>query len=127
MEEKAKLPSSAMNREKGNKAEDLACLFLQSKGYEIVKRNFHFGKLGEIDVVVDSGDELIFIEVRSRYSPDNIDPMISLNRKKQLSLRKAAEGYLYVNKIEDKVCRMDFITIDMFTKPPTITHLKNAF
>jgi len=127
MEERVNLPYGALNREKGNKAEDLACEFLRWKGYEIVKRNFHFGKLGEIDIVAEIDDELVFAEVRSRYSADNIDPMISLNRKKQMALRKAAEGYIYVNKIENRVCRMDFITIDMFTKPPTVTHVKNAF
>jgi len=127
MQEKQYISNNALNREKGNRAEDLANTFLLSKGYEIIKRNFHFGKLGEIDIIAKLGDELAFVEVRSRYSPENIDPMISLNKKKQLSLRKAAQGYMHVNKIEKQICRMDFITIDMFTKPPTITHIINAF
>ena len=117
----------SQNREKGNKAEELAVKYLSDKGYKIKKRNFHFGKIGELDIVAELSGTLVFIEVRSRYDNKTIDPIFTLNPRKRKALRKSAEGYLFVNKILNKDCRMDFIKIDMFMNPPYIEHYENAF
>ena len=114
------------NRQKGNKAEEIIAVYLESKGFEIKKRNFHFGKVGELDIVAEKNNMLIFIEVRSRYSPNSLDPILTFNNKKRRSILKTIEGYLYVNKITDKDCRFDFISIDMFYDKPKINHIENA-
>lgn len=117
----------SLNREKGDRAEVICCDYLIDSGYKIKKRNFHFGKLGEIDIIAQKSKILHFIEVRSRYSPDTLDPILTLNPKKRTALRKAAEGYLYVNNLQDVDCQFDFIKIDMFENPPMIEHIENAF
>lgn len=116
-----------LNREKGDKAEEIVRQYLTDNKFKIVKSNFHFGRLGEIDVIAEKNGILHFIEVRSRYSSQTIDPIHTLNPKKRGALRKAAEGYLYVNNINDKDCQFDFIKIDMFRNPPMIEHIQNAF
>lgn len=113
-------------RERGNTAEEYVTNYLIEKGYKIIKRNFHFGKLGEIDIICEHKNVLIFIEVRSRFSKNSIDPLETFSTKKRRSIFKTIEGYLYVNKIENKDCRFDFIKIDMFDDSPQITHLENA-
>lgn len=115
------------NRAKGDKAEQLAVKYLQDNGYQIKKRNFHFGKIGELDIVAEKSGTLVFVEVRSRYDTKTIDPIHTLNPKKRKALRKSAEGFLYVNKLDNINCRMDFIKIDMFMNPPYIEHFENAF
>jgi putative endonuclease len=117
----------ALNREKGDRAEAIVKEYLVDNSFKIKKSNFHFGKLGEIDIIAERNGILHFIEVRSRYSRDTIDPIHTLNPKKRSSLRKSAEGYLYVNKIEGIDCQFDFIKVDMFENPPMIHHLENAF
>jgi putative endonuclease len=121
------LQNQKFNREKGDKAESLAVEYLQDYGFKIKKSNFHFGKLGEIDIIAEKAGKLHFIEVRSRFSKETVDPIYTLNPKKRGALRKAAEGYLYVNQIDKQDCQFDFIKIDMFLSPPMIDHIQNAF
>lgn len=113
-------------KEKGKKGEDLAVEFLKNLGYQIKKRNFHFGKTGEIDIIAQDKNVLVFTEVKMRSSDAYGDPLLSITYSKQKSLRKTAEGYLYVNKITDMECRFDIITIDVRYSPEKIEHIINA-
>lgn len=115
------------SREKGAIAEDLAKKLLIDKGYKIVKTNFHFGNVGEIDIIAKDGNVLVFVEVKSRQSPYFGAPIESLTPKKAKQVRKVAEGYLFVNKISNVECRCDFIGIDLTGKKPDVEHIINAF
>ena len=70
----------------------------------------------------------VFTEVKSRYSDKFGDPLLSVTPRKQQNMRKAAEGYLYVNRIQDKECRFDIITVDYRRdkENPEILHYVNA-
>lgn len=50
------------NKSKGNKGEEIAVNYLISKGYSIKKRNFHFGRYGEIDIIAEKDNVLIFLK-----------------------------------------------------------------
>ncbi len=115
------------NKTKGNKAEEIASAFLEESGYKIIKRNFQFGKLGELDIICKDKDTLVFVEVKSRTSYEYGDPVLSMTPSKIKNIRKIAEAYLYVNKIENIECRFDFIGIDMRKSKPEINHIINAF
>lgn len=110
----------------GNNGEELACKYLINKGYKIIRRNFHFGRYGEIDIISEFNNTLIFIEVKYRKSLTFGSPVCAISVAKQKSLRKSAEGYLYVNKITDKDCRFDLIAIDASSGTPKIEHIENA-
>lgn len=110
----------------GQRGEETACKYLESKGYSIIKRNFHFGRNGEIDIIAEKDNILVFVEVKSRTNDAYGDPLLSINYPKQKALRKAAEGYLYINKITDKECRFDVVLINLNTVPPKAKHLENV-
>lgn len=114
------------NRKKGNSAEELACEYLIQNDFSIIKRNFSFGKIGEIDIIAEKTNVLYFIEVRSKHSSSTYDPLISIDHSKQKKIRRSAEGYLYINKITDKECRMDVIIVDLSGKTNKINHIENA-
>lgn len=114
-------------RAKGATAEDLAEEFLKNKGLSIIKRNFHFGREGEIDIIARDGSTLVFIEVKARNSSAYGTPEEAVTFRKQKTLRRAAEGYLYVNKISNQECRFDVVAVDYEKKPTEIRHLVNAF
>lgn len=118
--------SEISTRERGNTAENVVVDYLTEKNYKIVKRNFHFGKVGELDIICEYKDMLVFIEVRSRFSENSLDPIDTFSYKKRRAVMKTIEGYLYVNKITNKDCRFDFIKVDMFYDSPKITHIENA-
>lgn len=111
----------------GKKGEDIAEELLRSKGYQIIKRNFRFGK-GEIDIIAKDGDCLVFVEVKSRKNYDFGEPEYSITKSKQKQLKRIAEGYFYVNGISEQLCRFDVITIVGEKEDELkISHIENAF
>jgi putative endonuclease len=114
-------------RKKGKEAEDRAVELLTVKGYKIIKRNFFFGRYGEIDIVAKDGNTLVFVEVKSRETTKYGSPLESITPQKQRSIKKVAEGYYYINKLTDVESRYDVITIDNTIKPEKIEHLINDF
>ena len=115
--------ASPNRRAEGKSAEDLAAAFLESKGMRILERNFHFGRAGEIDLVAEDGETLVFVEVKARSSTLYGSPEEAVTPAKRRAIRKAAEGYLFVRGVADRECRFDVVTIRFYTAEPEITHL----
>jgi putative endonuclease len=113
-------------REKGHTAETMAEEFLKAKGYEIVKRNFHFGKVGEIDLICKDKGILVFVEVKARSSRKYGEAIEAVDYRKQRQIRKVAEAYYYVNKINNQESRFDIVTIDFTVQPPLFDHIINC-
>ncbi len=111
----------------GSAGEQLAVACLVGKGYRIVKRNFRFGREGEIDIIALDGDTLVFVEVKARSSLAYGLPEAAVTPAKQRVLRRAALGYCYINSVEGRECRFDVIAIDLQAKPPAVRHIPNAF
>ncbi|ROL56153.1 YraN family protein [Bacteroidetes/Chlorobi group bacterium Naka2016] len=111
----------------GKRGEEIACDYLLNKGYKILKRNFHFGKLGELDIVAEKDDCLVFVEVKLQTTDNFGDSRFWITPAKQKKLKKTAEGYIYTKKIQNKSCRFDAIFIDLRYNPPLINHIENAF
>lgn len=98
------------SRETGASAEDRACLFLESSGYEILRRNFYYGKSGEIDIICRKNGILVFTEVRFRSSDEFGGAIASIGKVKLARLKKAAQGYLLANSGYSAV-RFDLISV----------------
>ena len=114
------------NRATGDKFEKIAIKHLKENNYDIVKTNFHFGKHGEIDIIAEKNDVLIFVEVKGRKNSKYGSSIESITNSKRFKFRKSVEGYLHINKIQDKPVRLDFIGIDYINGEQQITHLENA-
>lgn len=110
----------------GNKAENIAKSFLESKGYIIITSNF-FTKLGEIDIIASDNDYLVFVEVKYRKSLKNGLPREAVNYKKQLHIIKTAQYYLMKNNIYNTNCRFDVVEIFGNLEKPEINLIQNAF
>lgn len=90
----------------GNAAEELACAFLQKKGLKLIERNFRC-TYGEIDLIMQDGKTLVFIEVRLRSSAHFGGAAMSINHSKQQKLKRTAA--LYLQTYGDSPCRFDAI------------------
>jgi len=113
----------------GDEGEELAVELLVNKGYEIIKRNYRFGK-GELDIIAKDPNEegLVFIEVKSRKSLEYGYPEESITKSKIKQLKRIAELYLFENDIKEILCRFDVIAILMPPgEKPQIQHFVNAF
>ena len=87
------------NRQKGNDAEELAVNFFKKKNYVILKRNFRYGQVAEIDIVAKDGDYLVFIEVKSGNTKYLNSLLETITPQKQKKLRIAATAFLQFNNI----------------------------
>ncbi|MEO0225023.1 MAG: YraN family protein [candidate division WOR-3 bacterium] len=85
-------------RRKGFKLEDIACEYLKNKGYEIIQRNFHCGKYGEIDIIAKKDNQIVFIEVRSL---NKIEPSKTITLKKLEKLENCINFYISKFQIEN--------------------------
>jgi putative endonuclease len=111
---------------RGECGEDLAVDFLVKKGYRILQRNYRYGH-GEIDIIAEWKNELVFVEVKTRLSKEYGDPEDAVTVRKRLTLRNTAEGFMFENNIADQICRFDVIAIEYDRGQPVIRHLEDAF
>ena len=76
----------------GRKEEEIACDFLKEQGYRIVKSNYR-SKIGEIDIVAEHREYLVFCEVKTHRNRTGLHPSLSVIAKKIEKLRMLGEHY----------------------------------
>ncbi|MCF8253871.1 MAG: YraN family protein [Bacteroidia bacterium] len=112
------------NLETGRTGEDIASQFLEKKGYQIIARNYQAGKV-EIDLICMKDKLLVFVEVKSRFNA-LVQPENAVDFAKQRNLARAAEIYLFKNKINDPI-QFDIIAINFYHGKVDIAHFEDAF
>ncbi len=111
---------------KGKIGENIAVDYLVKKGYRILQRNYRF-EHGEIDIITEDGNVLVFVEVKARRSKEFGEPEDAITPRKREKIRSTADGYLFENNIDDQECRFDVIAIDYQYKKTEIRHIIDAF
>ncbi len=94
----------------GNQGEDEAATFLKKKGYKILETQFTT-RFGEIDLIALDGDEIVFVEVKTRRSLAMGYPEESVHEKKLHKLEIAAGAYLASVTKEEVPHRFDVVAI----------------
>ena len=111
----------------GRTGEEIACDFLKEQGYSIVERN-HRSRLGEIDIVAEHREYLVFCEVKTRSNRTGLHPSLSVTAKKIEKLRMLGEHYLSQKHLMHLQPRFDVIALQLEGKTtPEIDHFVNAF
>jgi putative endonuclease len=95
----------------GRRGEDLAVRHLAAKGYQIVARNWRC-ETGELDVVAKDGEDLVFVEVRTRRGQALGTPEESVTAAKQARLIALAEAYVQTHDWQGS-WRLDFVAVEM--------------
>ncbi len=96
-------------RLKGKKAEDIACSFLQRNGLKVVDRNYQC-RYGEIDLIMQDSDTLVFVEVRFRNSSKYGDAAETVDKNKRRKLIFTANHYLQRTTFDQPV-RFDVVAL----------------
>ncbi|MFZ5474310.1 MAG: YraN family protein [Pseudomonadota bacterium] len=94
----------------GAAAEDRAADYLSRQGLKLLARNWRC-RAGEIDLVMQDGHTLVFVEVRSRASAAFGGAAASITPAKQARLIRAAEQYLLQHPCRAP-CRFDAVLIE---------------
>ena len=103
---------SGARRELGRRGEDLAAKRLQAEGYRILARNYRC-VAGEVDLVAEDGDWLVFVEVRTRHGDRWGTPEESVTKAKQARLIQVAENYVAEQEAWDMAWRIDVVAVDL--------------
>ena len=109
----------------GSRGEDLAVKFLKKKGYRILDRNFRT-PLGEIDVIAEDRNTLVFVEVKTRTDDSFGRPFEAVTFRKKEKLRKAALSYLKSSR-KEMASRFDVLSIEVRGGESRIEHIVDAF
>lgn len=112
-------PGRRTRTQRGRRGEDLAVRALVGLGYRIRARNVRWSH-GEIDLVAQDGEVLVFVEVRSASQSRFGDPRESLTARKRHRLQVGAKLLLARWRIPDPRCRFDLVTVHPRTDRGTI-------
>ena len=115
------------DRNTGSIGEEIAARYLETKGFEIKKRNFQYSNFGEIDIIAKDGNILVFVEVKANRTKNFGKPEFRVGISKQRQIYKVAQIYMSYNHIRNTDCRFDVIGIEMGRDTNEITHFENAF
>lgn len=114
-------------REKGFAAEDYARDYLEQQGLTLRDRNYRC-KAGEIDLIMQDKDSVVFIEVRFRHKQNHGSSAETVTYFKQKKLIQTALMYLQEKQLWEKVpCRFDVVAITLIEDKPQVDWIKNAF
>lgn len=113
----------------GRWGEGIAAEYLRKKRYTIVAANYRC-RFGEIDLIAENRQFLVFVEVKLRKSAAFAEAMEFVDRRKQERLKETAAIYLSQNETQ-KQPRFDVIEIyapgGTQTRKPTVRHWEDAF
>ena len=112
-------------QQSGPKGEQLAEKFIEQKGYKIRARGFR-ALGGEIDLIAEKNNVLIFVEVKTATTPHFGQPETRVTPAKQAQIIKIAKAYLKQHP-DHAAPRFDVIAVDLTQPHPVIRHYENAF
>ncbi len=114
-------------QEQGAAQEQRAAQYLIEHGLQLQERNY-LCPHGEIDLIMQSSDEWVFVEVRSRTSSQFSSALESIGPQKQKCLLRSAEHFLAKRNILCAPCRFDVVAISLLPDGRSdIEWLPNAF
>ena len=119
----------------GRVGEDAAQDFLTGLGYQILYRNFRYGKYGEIDIIALYSSTICFIEVKSRSGAGYGTPAEAVGYAKRKKIMTVANHFLRISGYKNYKLRFDIIEV-FFIGAKTqdarhivkrLHHIENAF
>ncbi|MFA7094894.1 MAG: YraN family protein [Gammaproteobacteria bacterium] len=111
---------------RGRHAEELACRYLERQGLRLLERNYRCAR-GEIDLIMQHGEILVFVEVRYRRSSVFGSGAESVDWRKRQRLTETALHYMQARKAAARPARFDVISVSPGPDRDNIHWIPNAF
>lgn len=110
----------------GRAAEDLAARYLERQGCRVVARRYG-RRGGEIDLVVDDGGVLAFVEVRARRSERYGAPIATVTARKRRRIIGTARKFLAERGWRGRRCRFDVVAVQLRDGSARVQWVCDAF
>ena len=118
------MPVSA-HTQLGRQGEEAAAAYVAGLGWTVLARNWR-GAHGELDVIAQDGETVIFVEVKARRSAALDEAFARVDKRKQQHLALTAEEYLEAHGLTDSPWRIDVIAVRFGGGAPEIEHVQDA-
>ena len=112
-------------KQTGRWGEEIVASYLAAKGYLILHRNWRC-RAGELDIVAEHNETLVFVEVRARKGDRFGTAEESITPAKQARLIELAQTYLQETSTSDQPWRIDVVAVQLGSGLPQINHIENA-
>ena len=110
----------------GEAGEQMACEFLQTRGHQILDRNWRSGHL-ELDIVSEGPDGVHFVEVKARTAPVTTTVLDQVNTVKQKRISAAALQYLNKKNLDGKEVYFDIVSVLFDGKETVVRYFPQAW
>jgi len=118
-------PRDLRKVEAGRAGEDAAAALLSERGLRVVARNVRY-RNGELDLVAEDGNVLVFVEVRRRSSGEHGTPSESVTASKRTRVVRAARRWLVENpRFASREVRFDVVALQ--DHPVSLEWIRGAF
>ncbi len=112
--------------ERGRLSEDAAVRYLEQAGLRVLARNVRLAG-AEVDIVAEELGAIVFVEVRSRSSPNFVHPFETIGWRKQHRIARVAALWLARNSGPHARARFDVVAVDWNEGRPICQLLRAAF
>ena len=110
----------------GARGEQAAAAYLEGEGYQILYRNYRFGR-GEIDLIAREGRTIVFVEVKTRSSNRYGEPEEAVTAGKVRRIRRIASAFLAERRIGECDCRFDVVAVMFEEGRASVRHTRDIY
>jgi putative endonuclease len=115
------------NREVGKRGEEIACRYLKREGCSIIERNWR-SAFGEADIIVREGEDLVFVEVKTRTNERQGLPEESVTKARRKRYENIALAYLSNHCLPSCRVRFDVVAVLLIGQSRAmLRHHRDAF
>lgn len=114
------------DRERGRWGEEAAGAYYRARGFHVLEQNYYC-PFGEIDLIVERGDCLRFVEVKARSQFSYGRPADFVDRRKRNKIRRTAMHFLSHKVSQSSWTYYLFDIVEVDLKHKMIHCLSNAF
>ncbi len=105
----------------------MAARYLEKQGYRVARRNYRC-PAGEMDLVVEGAEGIVFVEVRTKQRPCLFSPEETITRAKAMRLVRVAESFLVATGQQERPWRVDLVAVELDARgePVRIDRFRDA-
>ncbi len=101
----------------GALGEMIAARKLEGEGYKIIGRNVRI-RGGELDIVAEDGETLVFVEVKTRVRAGTFKPRDNVTRGKSFQIKALSAAFVKKNR-KYRNCRIRYDVVEVILDPET--------
>jgi putative endonuclease len=121
-----KMQGDLSHKELGREGELLALDYLKKEGFRLLEKNYR-SRQGEIDLVVEKGEDIYFVEVKTRRSFDTVSPYEMISSEKERHLSRVALHYFAKKRVKDRAGIFALLVVDLSKNRPEFEWIPDIF